>query len=157
MAALLLAVRGSTVVETIEGRECLGEGCPVCMQGRKGLDRFFDDVDECHRRYGQPGLYPFAAGRHTLHRTPCSSDAHEMYGAGTDAGHHRPVGSRYESCLQTYSHLPELDRDDHFATHYPYPALLAMTREEALSWMKERTGPKGGKSYKLCRVCVPEL
>ncbi|MGK4586168.1 DUF721 domain-containing protein [Kitasatospora sp. HPMI-4] len=140
-----------------EGQECLGEGCPACARGRDGLDRFFDDVDERCRRYGQPELYPFAAGRHTLHRTPCSSIVHAMRGAGTGSAHDRPVGSRYEFCLQTYSHLPEQNRDDNFATRYPYPALLAMTREEALSWVKEHTGPKGRKNYKFCRVCVPEL
>jgi hypothetical protein len=110
-------------------------------------------VDERHRRYGQPEVFPYAAGRHTLHRTGCSAAATCMWAGGGG----RPTGRVHASYLSTYSHLPEQDRDVRFESHFPYPDLVAMTGDEARRWVDERIGPKGGRNYKLCRVCCPQL
>ncbi len=142
------------MTQTTQSQECPGKGCPACAQGREGLDRFLEGVNERYRRYREPTLYPFSAGKHTLHRTRCSTTDFEMWGGGLS----EPLeGSTYDAVLMNYSHLPEQNRDGRFESRYPYPAFLAMTEQEALEWVKERIGPKGGKKYKLCRICAPDL
>ncbi|MFJ5927627.1 hypothetical protein ACIQF6_34030 [Kitasatospora sp. NPDC092948] len=35
--------------------------------------------------------------------------------------------------------------------------MQVLTTDEATAWTQERTGPRGGANYRLCKVCCPTL
>ncbi|MFB7380222.1 hypothetical protein ACFC6U_37150 [Kitasatospora purpeofusca] len=125
--------------------------CPVCQAHRGWFEGELDTADGLWDRYAKPEKYPFVAGRSGLHETGCPVVRRNMPQTWA-----RPVGDAYTTELRRYAH--SVDRHSgHSDLEYSrdYPNWAAMTACEARAWMAERTGPKGGRSYKTCRRCAP--
>ncbi|WP_225636742.1 hypothetical protein [Streptomyces solaniscabiei] len=114
----------------------------TCTEARGRFDTLRAESLEQRRRFDEPSQYPYAAGKHTLHRTACREvsvgsvergNSHWLHGALTRFAH--------EGCTNTG-----------WATH-----MRVMTPHEAVAWVAERIGPRGGLRYRLCRICTPEL
>lgn len=46
-------------------------GCRVCAEARERFDAIRAESLEQRRRFDEPDRYPYAAGKHTLHRATC--------------------------------------------------------------------------------------
>ncbi|MFJ5120971.1 hypothetical protein [Kitasatospora sp. NPDC088548] len=125
--------------------------CPVCRAHRDWFEGELDAADDLWARYSKPEAYPFIAGRSGLHEVTCSVVRREMPQA-----YARPAGDTYTTELRRYAHSVD-PHSGHSDLEYDrsYPHWKAMTAAETRAWMAERTGPKGGRSYKTCGRCAP--
>ncbi|RNG26223.1 hypothetical protein EEJ42_15580 [Streptomyces botrytidirepellens] len=126
-------------------------GCALCEERRSWFDALLDDSDARWNRLQEPESYPFTAGRNGLHETTCSVVKREI-----PSSYARPTGDAYTSALHAFSHTvdPHSSQDD-FEGSGDYPRFEAMTSQQARKWITDRTGPKGGRHYKLCHLCAP--
>ncbi|MFJ4094035.1 hypothetical protein ACIPYS_20850 [Kitasatospora sp. NPDC089913] len=138
--------------DTLKDR-CLRDplDCPVCRTHRSGFDSALDVADIRWARYTEPEKYPFIAGSRGLHEVGCSVVRREM-----PQNYARPAGATYTSELRRHAHRPEhLSYRSPLEESRDYPRWSAMTVAEARAWTAERTGPKGGRSYRTCSRCAP--
>ncbi|MFJ3497821.1 hypothetical protein ACIPPJ_30110 [Streptomyces sp. NPDC086091] len=132
---------------------CLASGgCVLCEERRTWFDGLLDEADVQWKRWQQPENYPFAAGQQGIHETSCSVVRRMM-----PTEYARPTGEAYGKALNSFSHAEDHHYGGAFEDSGDYPRLDVMTPDEARSWVAERTGPKGGRNYKLCRRCAPAV
>ncbi|AYN43189.1 hypothetical protein D9753_34720 [Streptomyces dangxiongensis] len=117
-------------------------GCGICAEARGRFDALRAESLVQRRRFEQIGRYPYAAGRHTLHRTGCR--AVSVGDVESDAG------PWLHGALTRFAH--DGSTSSGWTTH-----MRVMTRCEAEAWVTERIGPRGGLRYRLCGICTPEL
>ncbi|WP_345583743.1 hypothetical protein [Streptomyces prasinosporus] len=131
-------------LENVAPVPACASGCRVCAEARERFDALRASSLVQRRRFGEPGRYPYAAGKHTLHRTACreveqsvghvrGDDPVRLRGALTDFAHHDTTSSEWATPMRV------------------------MEPGEAAAWVTERIGPRGGVRYRLCRICTPEL
>ncbi|MEV8550658.1 hypothetical protein AB0L04_12625 [Streptomyces glaucescens] len=117
-------------------------GCRVCAEAREEFTALRAASLLQRRRLDEPDRYPYAAGKHTLHRSACRQI---KQGIGGLEGDDSP---RLHGALTRFAHDGTLTSG--WATH-----LRVMEPAEAAGWVKERTGPRGGTHYRLCGICGP--
>ncbi|MEU5193604.1 hypothetical protein AB0G86_06005 [Streptomyces scabiei] len=117
-------------------------GCRGCAEAEEQFFAIRAASVAQRRRFDEPDRYPYAAGKHTLHRISCREveqavgpvrlyDSVWMQGALTEFAHEGTTNSGW-------------------ATH-----LEVMDDQEAADWITGRIGPRGGVRYRLCRICTP--
>ncbi|MEU8776501.1 hypothetical protein [Streptomyces sp. NPDC048606] len=83
--------------------------------------------------------YPYAVTRNGLHRSDCPHITDTI-------SHIRGYEMRD---LKSFVHEDE--------EHSGWAAFSTfLDRNEAAAWVAERCGPRGGRQYRLCRICSPE-
>ncbi|MFG3517597.1 hypothetical protein [Streptomyces bobili] len=128
-------------------------GCVLCEKNRSWFEAVLDEADERWQRLQQPEKYPFAAGRQGIHETSCSVVRRE-----TPSEYARPTGEAYAAALNAFGHTVDPHScGEHFEGSRAYPRFDVMTGEEAKAWIRERTGPKGGRNFKRCQRCAPAV
>ncbi|MER5519895.1 hypothetical protein, partial [Streptomyces sp. NPDC002763] len=63
-------------------------------------------------------------------------------------GVHRAVSADRRN-LRQFAHKGMLNSG--WATH-----MVMLTAEEAVQWIDNHTGPRGGAQYKFCKICQPQ-
>lgn len=119
-------------------------GCRICAEAKGRFDAIHAESLEQRRRFDEPGRYPYAAGKHALHRATCR-EAKSVGDVGRDDSAWMLVGA-----LRDFAHEGS-GNSGWMAT------MRMMEPGEAAAWVAERTGPRGGRSYRLCKICTPEL
>jgi hypothetical protein len=119
-------------------------GCAVCAEASERFDALRATSLVQRRRFDEPDRYPYAAGKHTLHRTTCRQIEQSVGGI---EGDHSPW---LHGALTAFAHNGTSNSG--WATH-----LRVMEPGEAATWVKERIGPRGGTHYRLCGICAPDL
>ncbi|MGW2181574.1 hypothetical protein ACWCXX_26435 [Streptomyces sp. NPDC001732] len=117
-------------------------GCQVCAGAEEQFNTIRASSIEQRHRFDEPDRYPYAAGKHTLHRTTCRMVERSVGQVGSDDS------TRMRGALTTLAH--EGTTDTGWATH-----MRVMEPGEAAVWAAERIGPRGGIRYRLCRICTP--
>ncbi|MEU0634356.1 hypothetical protein [Streptomyces sp. NPDC005989] len=123
-------------------------GCPVtCEKCSAAADEFRAIRTESlaqRRRFDDLDVYPYAAGKRTLHRSVCKEVREAV---GRVEGDDSPW---VKSALRQFAHTGGMTTG--------WAALMRlMTDQETDSWIRARIGPRGGTKYRLCRVCRPDL
>ncbi len=119
--------------------------CPVCEDSRADFDLIRAASVEQRRRFDDRAVHPFAAGKRTLHRSSCRHVEQSVGGVATE------------------EHSDLLNEDLPWFAHRGSAnsgwaaGMLVMTDAEAVAWVRERVGPRGGAKYQLCRICQPSL
>lgn len=119
-------------------------GCAVCAGAREEFAAVRAASLVQRRRFDEPDRYPYAAGKHTLHRTTCWQIEQWVGGVEEDDS------PWLHGALTRFAH--DGTRNSGWATH-----LRVMEAGEAATWVKERIGPRGGTRYRLCGICAPAL
>jgi len=117
-------------------------GCQVCAEAREEFAAIRAASLVQRRRLEEPDRYPYAAGKHTLHRSACRQIEQQVGGVEGDDS------SWPHGALTSFAHDGTLSSG--WATH-----MRVMDPDEAATWVKERTGPRGGTRYRLCGICAP--
>lgn len=131
------------------GSDCPA-GCTVCAGAKAEFDALAEKSKMHKKRLLEPEAHPYAAGKHTLHRSLCARVKEHLGTAGSD---NRPfrrddLSFRRED-LREFAH--------HGYRNAGWAALMTvMTANEAVEWTRARVGPRGGTKYKLCHICQPE-
>lgn len=117
-------------------------GCRVCADAAEQFHTIRAQSLVQRRRFDEPERYPYAAGKHTLHRSVCREIEQSV-------GHIEGDDSMWmHGALTRFAHDGTLNSG--WATHK-----RVMEPGEAAAWVKERIGPRGGHRYRLCRICTP--
>ncbi|MCY0924250.1 hypothetical protein OTB19_39405 [Streptomyces sp. H27-H5] len=126
-------------------RRCFGD-CDTCQAKKPEFEAHHAHAVEQKARHAQPDLYPVSVGGSSLHRVTCwyVQDQVRSVNAGDDP--RWPVWRD----LRDYAHDGSLTTA--FWTQY-----TALPRHEAASWIGEHTGTRGGKRYRTCKLCDPDL
>ncbi|MEV5729745.1 hypothetical protein AB0N50_28730 [Streptomyces pharetrae] len=117
-------------------------GCQVCAEAREEFAAIRAASLMQRRRFHEPDRYPYAAGKHTLHRSACRQIEQRVGGVEGDGS------PQLHGALTRFAHDGALSSG--WATH-----MRVMEPAEAATWVKERTGPRGGTRYRLCGICAP--
>lgn len=119
-------------------------GCQVCAEAAGRFDALRAASLVQRRRFDEPDRYPYASGKHTLHRSSCREVEQSV-------GHIEGDDSvRVHGALTRFAHDGLLDSGWATLMHMMNPG-------EAAAWVTERIGPRGGIRYRLCRICTPAL
>ncbi|MFF7146267.1 hypothetical protein ACFZB5_34695 [Streptomyces nodosus] len=118
--------------------------CQVCVGARERFDTIRAASVAQRRRFDEPARYPYAAGKHTLHRAGCREVEQSVGHVGGDDS------VWMHGALTRFAHDDSLNSG--WATH-----MRMMDTQEAAAWVTERIGPRGGHRYRLCRICTPAL
>lgn len=130
--------------ETPWGADCPSEGCILCEGAKEEFAAIVEQTRVERLRFQDPTTYPYARGKHTLHRAACSEAER---GIGSDD----PRWPRDDvQDLRSFAHERELSSS--WATF-----MTMLTAEDAAGWIATRTGPRGGAQYKLCKICRPSI
>ncbi|MEV8021822.1 hypothetical protein AB0O76_36955 [Streptomyces sp. NPDC086554] len=127
-----------------ETNRCAGD-CDRCQAKRPEFDRLHQEALEQKAKFDQPGVYPYTVSRSSVHLTTCPEVTRSLGAIKQFPNSFWTV----ESALRHFTHEGAMTSS--WAAHY-WP----MARHEAASWTAEHTGPKGGKQYRLCKICNPE-
>ncbi|EFE65036.1 predicted protein [Streptomyces viridosporus ATCC 14672] len=119
-------------------------GCQVCAEASERFAAVRAASLVQRRRLDEPDRYPYAAGKHTLHRSSCRQIQQRVGTVGDDDS------MRMRGALTRFAHDGAFGSG--WATH-----MRMMEPGEAAAWVKERTGPRGGTHYRLCGICTPVL
>ncbi|WP_148281609.1 hypothetical protein [Nocardiopsis alba] len=118
---------------------CFGD-CDLCMRRKAKYEGYVAKYSAWAQAWeaagASPDRYPFAMTKSTVHRSDCGIVTPAPYSL-----QHKPID------LRTFAHI-EGD---------VMVGALPSTRHETHVWMSERTGPKGGRNYRLCKTCSPEI
>lgn len=118
-------------------------GCQVCAEAVDRFNALRAASVVQRRRFDEPDRYPYAAGKHTLHRSSCREVEQSV-------GHIEGDDSEWmRGALTAFAH--EGSSNSRWATH-----MRMMEPAEAVAWIKKRNGPRAGTRYRLCRICTPE-
>ncbi|WP_042422201.1 hypothetical protein [Streptacidiphilus anmyonensis] len=125
-----------------------GALCQICEAGRPAFDAEIARFTQRWKRSQDPEHNPYAAGKNTLHRVSCKFT---VFDVGSDHPMTEPFD--YTSELRQHAHRSRIPGEYvSFGMH-----MSPLTAGEAASWITSRTGPAGGKKYRLCRTCRPEM
>ncbi|MFF9091088.1 hypothetical protein ACF1BE_32940 [Streptomyces sp. NPDC014991] len=118
--------------------------CHDCAEARERFAAIRAESVVQRNRFDEPARYPYAAGKHTLHRVGCR-EVEQSVGQvkGDDS-------TWMHGALTRFAH--EGTTDSGWATH-----MRVMDSRQAAAWVTERIGPRGGVRYRLCRICAPAL
>ncbi|MYS19920.1 hypothetical protein GA0115240_114910 [Streptomyces sp. DvalAA-14] len=126
------------------GEDC-PHGCPVCAGAQAEFDAIAAESLTHKVRLSDPDQHPYAAGKHTLHRSTCPKVARFV-------GRVEPVGSpRFLAGLPAFAHQGVC------STAWA-AGMQVLTTEEAAVWIHHHSGPQDGDpGYKICCQCLPPL
>ncbi|MEU9263600.1 hypothetical protein AB0D68_34985 [Streptomyces sp. NPDC048212] len=127
------------------GADCPAVGCKVCDAAKEEFAAIAATTLTHRKRLQDPATYPYAGGKHTLHSSVCRETKERV---GKIPGPDDPWNNDARN-LRQFAHEGLLNSS--WATH-----MVMLTPQEALQWIYDRTGPRGGSQYKLCKVCRPQ-
>lgn len=116
-------------------------GCPVCVSARAEFDAIAAESFMHKVRLSDPDLYPYAAGRTTLHLSSCLRVARYV-------GRAEPEGSPW-----SLAGLPAFAHHGVCSTTWA-AGMQVMTADEAAEWVRWQNDPRHGSGYKLCCHCL---
>lgn len=119
---------------------CSGPGCPVCLDAEERFEQRVASAEVQWSRAADPATHPYAAGKHRLHRAGCRSVERHTPRRDED----RP------EALREFAHGEGI-------TPGWVCAFTFMTEAEAVGWLAEGLGPRGGNRRKLCGTCRPAV
>lgn len=131
------------------GADCSAEGCGVCEAAEAKFQEISARTLVERERLKDPVTYPYTAGKHTLHSSSC---AQAVKSIGTGDKPFWSTGSEeddWQRNLRDFAHEQITNSD--WATH-----MVMLTCDDAVKWVEERTGSRGGTRYKLCKICRPQ-
>lgn len=117
---------------------CYGD-CERCQANRSEVQQHLLEGERRRQRYRDPQRYPFAVSGTTIHTISCHT---------------------VPNLPGQWDTAEELDRTVFWFTHrggMPVLPYEPLTTEELERWRAERTGPQGGRRYRLCKVCDPQV
>lgn len=121
--------------------------CTVCAEAKPQFEDIKADATVQRERLKDPANYPYAVGKHTLHQSGCKM-AQAAAGTPWDDMPGRVASDMEASGLRQFAHKGY--RNTGWSAQ-----MQVMTAQEAARWTRDRTGPRGGTQYKVCRVCRP--
>lgn len=126
----------------------IGDDCPhhcaVCAGAREEFDAIAAESLTHKVRLADPDRHPYAAGRHTLHRSSCPQAVRFVGGV-------EPVGSPcYLAGLPPFAHRGVC------STAWA-AGMQVLTEREAAEWVRRQTGPYGGSGFRRCGGCLPPV
>ncbi|MFC4032819.1 hypothetical protein ACFO3J_15165 [Streptomyces polygonati] len=128
--------------ETI-GEDC-PHGCPMCAGARAEFDAIAAESLTHKVRLSDLDAHPYAAGKHTLHRSSCPKVSRFV-------GRVEPVGSpRFLAGLPAFAHQGVC------STAWA-AGMQVLTTEEAAEWIRRKSTQSEAAGYKLCYHCDPPL
>lgn len=125
--------------------------CARCAEVRPELEKIRDYALTQRERFADQTLYPYVAGKTSLHCSSCST-VEDLAEQG------RPLswGEQTESATDVFER--ELLGFAHARVLSAYrPNFTVMTGQEAAGWVRARTGPRDGTRFRVCKVCAPDL
>ncbi|WP_405692642.1 hypothetical protein [Streptomyces sp. NBC_00057] len=134
--------------DDVWGAACPAADCEVCNAAREEFDAIAAKTLVQRKRLQDPGTYPYAAGKHTLHSSACRQ-TRESIGEIPGPDDWWNGADSMARNLREFAHKGLLNSG--WATH-----MVMLTAEEALQWISSHTGPHGGTQYKLCKICQPQ-
>ncbi|OLZ51633.1 hypothetical protein BS329_15310 [Amycolatopsis coloradensis] len=132
-------------VATSSSIRCVGD-CPACEAARPEFDAHNDEYQRRVDRARHLDRYPFAVSKSSIHTSSChmAKQGLGISPARADDG----GGLLYRHKLRSFVHG--------FRGDMTLPCLL-VTDDELSRWRAERTGPEGGRRYRLCKICDPHV
>lgn len=134
---------------------CRRDGtCQTCDRHRDAFAKSLAVASERWRRWTLPEQYPYAADSSKgLHEAGC-----HIVRQGMPEEFSPPVADDAEA-LRSFAHRKDAydpyDRPKGLMPLRYHIPFRAMTAEETRAWMKQNTGPKGGRYYHRCERCAP--
>ncbi len=130
---------------TAESLRCNGD-CPACESKRAELDEWHDEIERRVERFKHHDRYPFAVSGSSIHAITCRTLVASRRARPVRAGRDSELLYRRE--LHSFTHG--------FPGNSALPC-LPVTEAELQRWRAKRTGTHGGRRYRLCKVCDPQV
>ncbi|MGG2463459.1 hypothetical protein ACO0M4_27245 [Streptomyces sp. RGM 3693] len=127
-------------------------GCEFCQEAQSYFDWLLDIADGLWCRFENPAQFSYTVNGHWLHRTTCACIRRAM-----PTENARPIGETYDLAFRRWAHEHHDYRSKAGAARYNRHLLLEiMTPAEAREWKTGYIGSRGGREYRLCKVCRPD-
>ncbi|WP_461033905.1 hypothetical protein [Streptomyces mayteni] len=129
--------------EDAEG--CRGD-CEHCLAKIPELEELRVQGLEDKRRLADQAGYPYAVGTTAIHRVTCQTVACPG-GLWEPRSPEVSEDALFKELLFSYTH--------HNSRSGIVSSFNILSPDDLVKWMEERTGPRGGTKYRLCKVCAP--
>jgi hypothetical protein len=122
------------------GEGCV-PGCRTCAQAKPKFEAGYAERLAQTERAKDPAAYPYVVGKSSLHRASCHTVEEYV----------RPMKwEPDESDLRMFAH--------HDVVRSSCTALRhVLSVDETKQWIADHTGPAGGRHFRTCKICKPEV